>query len=159
MTSPSKHMEGILRAFAMDREERMKSLMSSPYWELNQKYRARTEERNFNRRIAYQKEQIELTKKMIEYKTAQMLQMQTKLEEVKAQIEITKAETAKIKQATFMKNLKANAAIKEFTAALKGSSPAPAAAKSPIAVPAAPVPSKSAADVLQEMINKKYRLK
>lgn len=159
MSNPHKHMEGILRAFAMDPEERMKSLMSSPYWELNQKYRARTEERNFNRRLAYQKEQIELTKKMIEYKTAQMLQMQTKLEEVKAQIEITKAETAKIKQATFMKNLKANAAIKEFTASLKAPVTAPVTAKPSIAAPAAHVPSKSAADVLQEMINKKYRLK
>lgn len=153
MSSPQRHMEGILRAFAMDPEERMKSLMSSPYWELNQKYRARAEERNFNRRIAHQKEQIELTKKMIEYKKAEMLQMQAALEEVKNQIELTKAETAKIKQATFMKNLRANQAIKEFTASLKGSSPAPVAAA------AAPVPSKSAADVLQEMINKKYRLK
>lgn len=155
MSNPQKQMQGILRAFAMDPEERMKSLMASPYWELNQKYRARTEERNFNRRIAHQKEQIELTKKMIEYKKAEMLQMQAKLEEVKAQIETTKAETAKIKQATFIKNLRANAAIREFTASLKGSSPA----TSPVAAPVAPVPSKSAADVLQEMINKKYRLK
>ena len=155
MSNPQKHMEGILRAFAMDPEERMKSLMSSPYWELNQKYRARTEERNFNRRIAHQKEQIKLTKKMIEYKKAEMLQMQAALEEVRAQIEITKAETAKIKQQTFMKNLRANAAIREFTASLK----APVAAKPPVAAPVAPVPAKSAADVLQEMINKKYGLK
>lgn len=83
--------------------------------------------------------------------------MQAKLEEVKAQIEPTKAETAKIKQATFIKNLKANQTIKEFTAALKSSSPA--TAKSPVAAPVVPVPSKSAADVLQEMINKKYWLK
>lgn len=146
MSSAERHMRGIERAFAMSPEQRMRDLMASPYWELNQKYRARTEERNFNRRMAYQKEQIELTKKMIEVKKAQMAEMQARIAAVNKQIETLKAETAAIKHKTLMKNIRANAAIREFTASLKGS-------------PVAPAPTKTAADALQELINKRYRLK
>lgn len=153
MSSAERHMRGIERAFAMSPEQRMRDLMASPHWELNQKYRARTEARNFNRQMAYQKEQLELTKKMIELKKAQIAEVQARLDEVNKQIEQLKAETAAIKHKTLMKKLKANAAIKEFTASLKGSPTVP------VAAPVAPAPTKSAADVLQEMINKKYRLK
>lgn len=153
MSNPQTHMRGIERAFAMSSEERIKSLMASPYWELNQKYEARTAERNLNRMLAHHKEQIELTKKMIELKKAQIAEVQARIDEANKQIEQLKAETAAIKHKTLMKKLKANAAIKEFTASLKGSPTAP------VAAPVAPAPTKSAADVLQEMINKKYRLK
>lgn len=153
MSNPQVHMRGIERAFAMSSEERMRDLMASPYWELNQKYAARKEERNFNRRLAYQREQIELTKKMVELKKAQIEEMQSRLDAVNNQIETLKAETAAIKHKTLMKNIRANAAIREFTASVKGSPVAP------VAAPVAPAPTKTAADVLQEMLNKKYRLK
>ncbi|WP_263259340.1 hypothetical protein [Pseudomonas oryzihabitans] len=154
MSSAERHMSGIERAFAMDPEQRMRDLMASPHWELNQKYRARTEARNLNRRMAYQKEQIELTKKMVELKRSQIAEMQARIDAVNSQIEKLKAETTAIKHKTLMKNLKANAAIKEFTASLKGPSAAP------VAAPVIPSPvTKTAADVLQELINKKYRIK
>ncbi|NMZ64917.1 hypothetical protein HBN99_11395 [Pseudomonas oryzihabitans] len=136
----------------MSPEQRMRDLMASPHWELNQKYRARTEARNFNRQMAYQKEQLELTKKMIELKKAQIAEVQARLDAVNSQIEKLKTETAAIKHQNLMKTLRANAAIKAFTASLKGS-------PAPVAAPVAPAPAKSAADALQEMINKRYRLK
>ncbi len=154
MSSAERHMRGIERAFAMSPEQRMRDLMASPYWELNQKYEARTAERNLIRMLAHHKEQIELTKKMIELKKAQIAEVQTRLDEANKQIEQLKAETAAIKHKTLMKKLKANAAIKEFTASLKGSPTVPVAAP----VVSAPV-TKTAADVLQEMLNKKYRLR
>lgn len=157
MSDPQRHMAGILRAFAMTPEERLDGLMSSPYWELNQKYAARSEIRNLKRKIDHTKEKIALTERKTAMLTAQIEAANAQLAEMQQKVAIAKAEAEKAKHNLLMKNLKANAAIREFTASLKGSSPA--TAKTPLAAPVAPVPSKSAADVLQEMINKKYRLK
>ncbi len=159
MSNPQRHMEGILRAFAMTPEERLDGLMSSPYWELNQKYAARSEIRNLKRKIDYTREKIALTERKTAMLTAQIEAANAQLAEMQQKVAIAKGEAEKAKHNLLMKNLKANAAIREFTASLRGSVATSTAAKPPIAAPVAPVPSKSAADVLQEMINKKYRLK
>lgn len=153
MSNPQVHMAGIMRAFAKTPEQRLETLMSSPYWELNQKYAARTEIRNAKRHLKYLEEKIATRDKLIAETQAQTKAAKDEIARIDAETKAIQSEIKKLEHEKLMKSLRANAAIKEFTASLKGSSIAP------VATPVAPAPTKTAADVLQEMINKKYRLK
>lgn len=150
---------GLLAAFKLTSAERQAHLRASPWYELNKKYEPRKLQRQAARREKYLKDQIALQVALIAEAKQETARLAAILAATNSEIEAVKAATEKAKQQAFMKNLRANQAIKEFTTSLKALATAPTAAKSPVAAIAAPIPSKSAADVLQEMINKKYRLK
>lgn len=141
------------RALKLTPEQREANLRKSPYYDLNKKYEQRTEERNAARLKEFYKAETEHQAKLIAETKAKIAEIQKAIQATDAQIASIRAKIKAAEHAKFMKTLRANAAIREFTASLKG------APTVPVTAPAAPVPTKSAADVLQDMINKKYRLK
>lgn len=146
------------RALKLTPEQREANLRKSPYYDLNKKYEPRKLKRLADRRMKYLKEKIALQASRLAEVKQESARMAAILAATTAEIEKVKAALEKAKHQAFMKNLRANQAIKDFMAGLKAPLSAPAATKAPVAASVA-VPSKSAADVLQKMINKKYRLK
>lgn len=143
------------RALKLTPEQREANLRKSPHYELNKKYEPQKLKRLADRRMKYLKSQIALQASRLAEVKQENARMAALLAATAAEIEKVKAATEKAKHNLLMKNLRANQAIREFTASLK----APTTAKSPVVAPVPPAPSKSAADVLQEMIRKKYNLK
>lgn len=141
------------RALKLTPEQREANLRKSPYYDLNKKYESRKLKRLADRRMKYLKSQIALQASGLAELKQENARMEALIAATTAEIEKVKVATEKAKHEAFMKNLRANQAIKEFTASLKAPTPAP------VAAPVAPVPSKSAADALQELINKQYGLK
>ncbi|MDC7829803.1 MULTISPECIES: hypothetical protein [Pseudomonas] len=140
------------RALKLTPEQREANLRKSPYYDLNKKYEPQKLKRLADRRMKYLKSQIALQVSRLAEVKQENARMAALLAATTAEIEKVKVATDKAKHEAFMKNLRANQAIKEFTANLRGST-----AAKPIAAPVAPVPS--AADALQQLINKKYNLK
>lgn len=143
------------RALKLTPEQREANLRKSPYYDLNKKYEPQKLKRLADRRMKYLKSQIALQASRLAEVKQENARMAALLAATAAEIEKVKAAAEKAKHNLLMKNLRANQAVREFTASLK----APTTAKSPVVAPVPPAPSKSAADVLQEMIRKKYNLK
>lgn len=141
------------RALKLTPEQREANLRKSPYYDLNKKYEQRTEERNAARLKEFYKAETEHQAKLIAETKAKIAEIQKAIQATDAQIASIRAKIKAAEHKTLMKNIRANAAIREFTASLKGSPVAP------VAAPVAPAPTKTAADALQELINKRYRLK
>lgn len=142
------------RALKLTPEQREANLRKSPYYDLNKKYEPQKLKRLADRREKYLKQKMTIQAIRLAEIKQENARMEALIAATTAEIQKVKAAVEKAKHQAFMKKLRADQAIKEFTANLKGSTAAKA-----VAAPVAPTPTKTAADALQDLIRKKYNLK